>query len=141
DNLQAFRKWAESDAFPEEGCICYLAGEVWVDMSKEQFFSHNQLKNTFNIRVGGMVLSERLGRYVPDGMLLTNDLADLASRPDGAYVSRESFLRKRVELVKGKRGGYVELIGTPDMVLEILSDSSEEKDTVTLRKLYWQAGI
>jgi Uma2 family endonuclease len=33
------------------------------------------------------------------------------------------------------------LDGTPDMVLEVVSPSSVEKDTVQLRHLYWQAGI
>ena len=31
--------------------------------------------------------------------------------------------------------------GEPDMVLEVVSDSSVHKDTVVLRQGYWQAGI
>jgi hypothetical protein len=38
EDLESFRRWAHSDEFPETGRICYLDGEVWVDMSKEQFF-------------------------------------------------------------------------------------------------------
>jgi Uma2 family endonuclease len=37
--------------------------------------------------------------------------------------------------------GFMELEGTPDMVMEIVSKSSVEKDTVLLRELYWRAGI
>src|SRR5256885_8764701 len=37
--------------------------------------------------------------------------------------------------------GYLELEGTPDMVLEVVSESSVQKDTKRLRQLYWQAGI
>jgi Uma2 family endonuclease len=44
-------------------------------------------------------------------------------------------------LVEGAKGGYVELEGIPDMVLEVMSDSSVHKDTEQLRELYWQAGI
>jgi len=35
----------------------------------------------------------------------------------------------------------LELEGTPDMVLEVVSASSVVKDTETLLQLYWQAGI
>jgi Uma2 family endonuclease len=35
----------------------------------------------------------------------------------------------------------VELEGTPDMVLEVVSPSSVQKDTVELRDLYWRAGV
>ena len=55
--------------------------------------------------------------------------------------SWESFEQKRVPLVEGKEEGFLELEGSPDMVLEVVSASSEEKDTVTLRDLYHRAGI
>jgi len=45
DDLDSFRRWARSDEFPESGRICFLNGEVWVDMSKEQAFWHNQVKS------------------------------------------------------------------------------------------------
>jgi len=32
-------------------------------------------------------------------------------------------------------------MGSPDMVLEVVSPSSVEKDTVILRQLYWKAGV
>src|SRR5262249_36027312 len=127
--------------FPETGRICYLDGEVWVDMSKEQFFSHNQVKSEYNIVLGTLVKNERLGRYIPDGMLLSNVEANLTAQPDGAFVSRASWETGRVRLIEGVREGYVELEGTPDMVLEVVSASSVVKDTVTLRALYWRAGI
>ena len=44
-------------------------------------------------------------------------------------------------MVEGEKEGYLELEGTPDMVLEIVSASSVEKDTETLPDLYWRAGI
>ena len=47
----------------------------------------------------------------------------------------------RLQLVPGKREGYMELEGTPDMALEILSETSERKDWLLLRDLYWKAGI
>lgn len=140
-DLTSFRRWAHSDEFPETGRICYLNGEVWVDMSKEQFFSHNQVKQEFNLVLGGLVKTSRLGRYVPDGMLVSNEEAVLSCQPDGAFLSRQAQEEERVRLVEGKGGGFVELEGTPDMVLEVVSASSVEKDTGTLRELYWEAGV
>lgn len=56
-------------------------------------------------------------------------------------MTRESLKSGRVRLVQGDKEAYVELEGSPDMVLEVVSASSVEKDTETLRELYWQAGI
>jgi Uma2 family endonuclease len=140
-DLETFRRWVRSEDVPEKTQVCYLAGEVWVDMSGEQVFSHNLVKQAFNLVLGSLVMANRLGRYHPDGILLGNPAADLSSKPDGLFVSRESLSADRVRLVPGTLSGFVELQGTPDMVLEVVSDSSVEKDTVTLPGLYWRAGI
>jgi Uma2 family endonuclease len=140
-DLDSFRRWARSDEFPETGRICYLNGEVWVDMSKEQIFSHNQVKNEFNVTLGGLIKSNRLGRFFPDGVLLSNQRANLTAQPDGTFVSKESLATQRVRLVEGKHEGFVEMEGTPDMVLEVVSESSVGKDYKELRELYWRAGI
>jgi Uma2 family endonuclease len=47
----------------------------------------------------------------------------------------------RVRFIEGHHGGYTELQGSPDMVLEIVSRSSVNKDTETLKKVYWESGI
>ncbi len=140
-DLESFREWVHSDAVPEKLRVCYLNGQVWVDMSKEQFFTHNQIKNEFAFALTGVTKARKLGRYVAEGMLLTNVEANLSVQPDGAFVSHLSRKRGRVILVEGRDEGVVELEGTPDMVLEVVSTSSVHKDTVTLRELYWQAGI
>lgn len=124
DSLEVFRRWLYSEDVPESGRICFLNGEVWVDMSKEQFFSHNQVKQEFSQVLGPMAKRRRLGRYIPDGMLFTNELANLACRPDGAFVSLESLRSSLARLVEGKEEGFLEIEGTLDMVLEIVSASS-----------------
>jgi Uma2 family endonuclease len=140
-DLTGFRRWAHSEDFPETGRICFLDGRVWLDMSKEQVFTHNQVEQEFNVVLGGLVKAQRLGRFFPDGLLLTNDRAQLACQPDGTFVSRQSLKAGRVRLVEGEKEGYLELEGTPDMVLEVVSASSVEKDKETLPELYWRAGI
>ena len=136
----SFRRWVHSSEFPETGRICFL-GEVWLDMSKEQVFSHNQVKNEYGFVLTGLSKTWRRGRYFPDGVLLTNVAAGLTSRPDGIFVAQESWDAGRVTLVEGADEGFVELEGSPDMVLEVLSPSSVKKDMEILFDLYWQAEI
>jgi hypothetical protein len=140
-DLGSFRRWARSDKYPEKARISYLNGGVWIDVVKEQVFSHNQVKNEFTFVLTGLSKTERLGRFFPDGVLLSNVDADLSSGPDGTFVSTKSFRSQRVRLVKGVGSGYVELEGAPDMVLEVVSQSSVGKDLVILKGLYGRAGI
>jgi Uma2 family endonuclease len=57
------------------------------------------------------------------------------------YVSYKALESGEVRLIEGKQGGYLELEGSPDMVLEVISTSSVRKDTVIMRQAYWEAGI
>ena len=140
-DLVSFRHWMHSDEAPEKCPIFFLAGEVWLDLSKEQFFSHNQMKKAIFGVLAGLEKQAR-GRFIPDGMLVTNEAAGLSGNPDGVFVSHDSFRTGRVKLIEGKKeDGYVELEGTPDMVLEVVSDSSVEKDNELLMDLYRKAGI
>lgn len=140
-NLKSFRRWADSREFPQEGRISYLNGEVWVDMSREQVFSHALVKTEFGGVLSPLSKKERRGTYFVDGPYLTHVLADFAHVPDGMFVSRESLRLGRVSLIRGARRGFVELEGTPDMLLEVLSDSSVKKDLQRLQLLYWKAGV
>ena len=141
NDLESFRRWMLSDESPEKVPLFFLAGEVWIDLSKEQFFSHNQLKQEFFRVVGALAKQERLGTFCQDGMLLSNEEADLSGNPDGIFVAKETFHADKVRMIEGAEDGVVELEGSPDMVLEVVSDSSVEKDTEVLRELYWKAGI
>jgi Uma2 family endonuclease len=140
-DLAAFRRWAHSDQFPEKGRICYLDGEVWVDMSPEQVFSHILVKTEFAAVLSTLAKKNSAGTYFSDGLLLTNSAANLTCKPDGTFISNRSFKDKSVHFVAAKSKGYLELEGTPDMVLEVVSASSVEKDTEILRELYWRAEI
>ncbi|HUG89872.1 MAG TPA: hypothetical protein VML55_03500, partial [Planctomycetaceae bacterium] len=40
-DLESFRRWAKSDELPERGRFSFLDGEIWVDLSREQLFTHN----------------------------------------------------------------------------------------------------
>ena len=74
-------------------------------------------------------------------MLVTNEDAELSGNPDGTFVSHEAIETGRVTLKEGVEEGFVELVGTPDMVLEVVSASSVAKDKAALREVgipeYW----
>jgi Uma2 family endonuclease len=140
-DLESFRRWMHSDESPENVTVFYLRGDVWVDMSKEQLFSHVSVKGEFTRVLANLTKELRLGRIFPDGLLLTNEDADVSGNPDATFISNATFRDERVRLIEGAEEGFVELEGSPDMVLEVVSDSSVEKDTEVLRELYWKAGI
>jgi Uma2 family endonuclease len=140
-DLESFRRWADADDFPEDGRAWYLKGEVWIDMSKEQIFAHLAVKREFFFVLTGIVKAGNLGLFLPDGLLLSNVEADISGKPDATFVSSASIRAKQVQLIEGWDGGFVEMEGPPDMVLEVVSASSVDKDTVVLRQAYWQAGI
>lgn len=140
-DLVSFRRWVQSDECPEKARIFYIKGEVWVDMSKEQAFTHNQVKGEITIALGGLVKRQQLGLFFTDGMRFTNEEVDISAVPDGMFVSNRSFRSGRAQLVEGREEGFTELAGVPDLVVEVVSTSSEDKDTEWMFKNYWEAGI
>src|SRR5271168_2576698 len=77
-SIDAFRRWVDTDEFPENGRIWWLKGEVWADMSKEQIFTHVQVKTEFTAVLSSLVKREQLGQFLTDGLLLSNFAADIS---------------------------------------------------------------
>lgn len=140
-DLDSFRQWAHSDDFPESGWISWLDGELWVDLTMEEFYSHNQVKGAFALTLLTLVQQLSLGRFSLDRMRLTHPAADLSVEPDALFFTWATQESGRIRLIEGADEGYMELEGTPDMVLEVLSRSSVTKDTRILRELYWKAEV
>lgn len=74
-DLESFRRWANADDFPEDGRAWYLQGEVWIDMSKQQIFTHVLVKTEFTIVLGNLVKTASLGLFLGDGALFSNSTA------------------------------------------------------------------
>src|SRR4051812_1461225 len=101
-DLESFRRWSDDDAFPESGRVSFLKGEVWIDMSKEQVFLHNDVKTEVNTVLRVMVRAGKLGRYFSEGVFLSNVDADVSNQPDGMYVATESLREGAVRVVEGR---------------------------------------
>ena len=136
-----FRQWFASGEFPEEGRVTFLNGEVIFDMSFEQLYSHVRMKTVLTTILNLLVTTLELGEFFCDGVMISHLGAKVSNNPDGVFVSNASFENKQVRRVAGANTGYIELEGSPDMVLEVVSDSSVKKDTQLLREAYWNAGI
>lgn len=137
----SFRQWFASGEFPEEGRMAFLNGEVIFDMSFEQLYSHVRMKTVLTTILNLLVTTQELGEFFCDGVMISHLGAKVSNNPDGVFVSNASFETNQVRRVAGVSAGYIELEGSPDMVLEVVSDSSVKKDTLLLRDAYWQAGI
>lgn len=139
-DLDSFHDWMRSGDFPDSGRIDFLAGELWIDMSEEQLFSHVRVKGEFCRVLSNVERDRGRGFYLVDGARVSHPEADLSAVPDGIFVLNESVQTLKVQIVAGV-GGYVRIEGGPDIVLEVVSDSSVQKDTVRLRNLYGKAGV
>ena len=140
-DLASFSRWAESPDFPETGRVSYVQGDVWMDMSMEDLFTHNLLKMEIGTVLTSIVKAAALGYVFGDGARVRNEAADLSVEPDAVFVGFESVRAGRVAVTEGSEEGVVYLDGTPDVVLEVVSRSSVQKDTVDLRQAYFDAGI
>ncbi len=138
-----FRAWATSDAFPEKLRASFINREIVIDMSPEELETHNKVKTTVVSALDSLNRRLDLGELFSDRTLVTNAAAELSTEPDGTFVTWASFESGRVRLVprQDRPGQYVELEGTPDWVLEVVSRSSVRKDTESLRESYHRAGI
>ena len=141
--LAGFREWVLSDDFPEFGRFSYIQGELFIDMSPEELDTHNRVKSEVAYAIMGLNKELDLGHFYSDRTLVTNEAAELYTEPDGTFVSWQSYEAGRVRLLPRKdvAGQYIELQGTPDWVVEIISRSSVEKDTRTLREAYHRARV
>jgi Uma2 family endonuclease len=141
--LASFRRWIHSGEIPEKLKVHFIRGEIWTDFYMEEMFSHNQVKAALGITLGGLIRDEQLGLYVPDGMLLTNDAAELGTTPDAMFISNQAIEAGRVKFVSSERkqAQATEVTGSPDLVVEIVSPSSEDKDTEWLMSGYHNAGV
>lgn len=138
DDFASFRRWIVSEDFPGQGRYSHLKGDIWVDVTMERIW-HNQIKGVIAAVLMGLASSMGRGRYFPDGMFLTNLAVGLSTEPDGMFVSRKSLAEGRVQILQGDDS--LEVLGVPDMTLEVVSPTTVHKDTEVLREQYWEAGI
>jgi Uma2 family endonuclease len=135
---ESFRHWVMADDFPEKARVSYLDGNIWVDLPMERL-GHNFCKKEFTNVLTELVAAEDRGLDFSDGMLLSNLEVGLSTQPEYMFIASETLDAGRATILGGDDA--LEVIGSPDMTLEVISPTSVEKDTVHLRRLYWEAGV
>ena len=138
--LAGFRKWALSDDCPEKLRLTFLNGEITIDMSKEEIRTHASVKTAVAGTMFNLNEELDLGELFINGVLVTNEEAGVSNNPDMLAVFWESLEKKLVQYVT-KRERDLEIVGSPDWALEIVSRSSVTKDKRELRQAYHRAGI
>jgi Uma2 family endonuclease len=138
-----FRRWITSLEFPQQVSPTFVDGEIWLSMSPESLETHNKVKGEFTSALLRFLHDRDLGEGYCDRALFTNIAAKVSTEPDFLFVSWAASETGRVTLGRRRerREEFIEIIGTPDMVVEVLSDSSIRKDRVRLKAAYEQAGI
>jgi Uma2 family endonuclease len=142
--FEGFQRWIDSGGFPETGRIDYLEGDVEVDMSPEDVYTHGTPKIAISSKLHVLVAEAELGFAVSDSTRLQSRFADLSVEPDVIVVLRETLKAGKVRNSPDSRkrpGRYSGLDGAADLVVEVVSDSSVKKDTRRLPSLYARAGI
>lgn len=141
--LDGFRAWARSDSYPDQGRITFVNGRLIIDMSPERYETHLKIKTQLAYVIAGIVEQSDMGDFFTDGGFITNSDAGVSNEPDAMFASWESLesgkLAPPADLPQD--GLHIELVGAPDWVCEIVSDSSVEKDTELLWQAYHKAGV
>jgi Uma2 family endonuclease len=137
-----FRAWVMSNTFPDHVRATFVRGEVLLDMSPEAIESHNKAKNEITSVLTQIVRDEDLGEIYADRVLYTHAKAGISTEPDMFFASWDALESKRVDFVRRARGDdFIEVVGSPDLIVEVVSDSSVRKDLTLLKDGYLRARV
>jgi len=142
--LEGFRRWSSSESFPEKGRIDFLDGELEVDLSPEDIYTHGGAKTALAAALYDRIVETGRGAVYVDCTRVVSVTARLSVEPDVLAVLWESLETGRMREVPAasrKEGRFIEFEGAPDLVVEVVSDSSERKDRRRLPPLYALAGV
>ena len=143
-SFAGFRDWSASDRFPEDARIDFLAGDIEVEMSPEDLHTHGVVKAAIAAALHALLAANDRGEVFIDRARVVSEAAGLSAEPDVVAVLWSSLESGRVRYRASARrlpDRFSEIEGAPDLVVEVLSDASESKDTERLPLLYARAGI
>ncbi len=143
-SLAEFRTWTRSATFPEQGRIDYINGRIEVDLMIDNLFYHGSPKTEVQGVIWLRNRESRLGRQFNDVSRFSHPEAGLSAEPDVVFLTFDSINAGRATFIPSSKDdpeSFVEIEGSPDLICEIVSDSSEQKDTVRLAQAYFAAGV
>jgi Uma2 family endonuclease len=136
-SLGGFREWVASlgELAPR---MCFTSGRLHIEMSPQDYETHAPLVDALNDALVRMARDRGIGRYFRPPSWFTEERAELSTEPDGFLVKWESIESGLVRINPDRTS---ELLGRPDMALEVVSSTSRKKDTVDLVRDYARAGV
>jgi Uma2 family endonuclease len=142
-DFDEFRKWTTSHGFPDTGRIDFLAGSIDIDMSPEELHTHGVVKTAISAKLHEWIVEGDLGEVFSDRTRVVSPEVELSVEPDVVVVLWPSLVSGRVRYVPSRTNPdrSYEMEGAPDLIVEIVSDSSVSKDTRRLPRLYASAGV
>ena len=143
-DFEGFRRWARSTRFPDWGRIDYICGDLEVDMSPEEIHTHSAVKVEIAVKLHAQIAAPDLGTVHIDRTRITFPEAHLSTEPDVIVVLWDSLDMGRVREMPSKKRRperSVELEGAADLVVEVISDGSVNKDRTRLPPQYAAAGV
>ena len=136
----SFRAWCISNEFPSTGRFDLIDDTIWADLSMEEAFTHSRAQVVFNSVLeslsqkqgNGYLFNDRMRLVLPEGPSV---------EPDSMFIRYSSIESGKIAEVPRGDDRVLEFEGTPDMDLEIVSNSSVRKDLAVLPRWYESAGV
>ena len=144
--FEAFRAWKLSDHCPEWGKFEWVGGRPRLEVMPESLISRGVPKLKIAVTLDRRVEEDDLGLCFTDSTVVTSPegaVRRVNCEPDFAFLSHEAILSGRVTLTPkvGREGDFTEIVGPPDVIAELRSDSSTRKDTVDLPADLFALGV
>lgn len=142
-DFEKFLDWVHRDDFPEGVRVTYIDGRIEIEMSPEEIETHNKLKSAVHACLWHWNAERQIGEIHEDGVLLINSDANMSGEPNVMFCSwadTQSGRGRFAERIEGSNR-LIDVVGSPDLVVEVVSQSSVRKDAVLLRKQYFLAGV
>ena len=136
-SLDGFRAWVASLGAESGVRATFASGEVFVDMSPQSYKTHEPLVEAINRVLLNLAAESGLGHYYLPPSWITAE-GSVSTEPDGFLVFGD---RLRSGAVRVNPENEAELLGRPDMTLEVVSRSSTRKDLEVLVRDYAKAGV
>ena len=119
-SLQDFRVWSRSEDFPESGRIDFVDGDIEVDLSPEDLFTHGTVKTTLAAAILRRAEQRDLGHLLCDSARVSNTEANLSVEPDVLLITHDAIETGRVTFVPTAGNlpdRYIEIEGTPELIV------------------------
>ena len=141
--LSHFREWSRSGEFPEWGRVDFLNGTLEIELSPEELYTHGVAKAAIAAELHARIVKPRRGNVFVDRTRIVSTIANLSVEPDVVVVLWESLRAGRIREVPAAAGPgqFIEFEGAPDLIVEVVSQGSFQKDRKRLPRLYAQARV